>query len=310
MAQYLFRRSIYLLSVLLGVALLTFTMFTLFGEDPARNALGLYATAQDIMELRVYWGLHLPVYEQFLLFIKQIILFDFGNSYSTGESVVAMFKNGVLVSLALTLPPYLVSLLLSICLALLVGFYKHSFFDRSVCFIMIISSCFSYLVYVIAFQYFLAYKLELFPIQGYRDGWAGVTYFLAPWLISIVASLGGEVRVFRSFVVEESKAGYIGVLKAKGLNEVRIWLVHILKNTVCPILTRISVDAPFLISGAFILERYFSIPGVGDMMIVAIEEGDFPVIKGMTMLVTIVYAVLHLVLDVLCAVIDPRIELN
>ena len=168
----------------------------------------------------------------------------------------------------------------------------------------------SYLVYIIAFQYLLAYKVGAFPINGYESGWAGVRYLLLPWIIIMVVTAGPDIRIYRTVFLDETKADYVRTAFAKGASEAAVIFRHILKNALIPILTHIVIGIPFLILGAFLMERFFSIPGVGDIMITAIHNGDFPILKGLTVLIAIAYALFNLITDLLYAVVDPRVQLS
>lgn len=299
-----------MIPIIVGVAFLTFILFTYFGEDPVRVALGQHATQESIEELRALWGLDQPLYIQFWDFLIQIISFDFGQSYTTGESLADIFREGALVSLKLTVPPFFIGIVINIAISLMISYWRDSVLDHASRFIFIFSMSISYLIYIILFQYLLAYKLEWFPIQGYEEGFAGLMYFVLPWIIIIIVSMGPDIRIFRTIFLDQTKADYCRTAKAKGAGNNRILFVHVLKNAMIPILTHTVVAIPFLITGAFVMERYFGIPGIGDVTITAINEGDFPILKGVTIVMAILYALFNLITDVLYAFFDPRVTLD
>lgn len=310
MLTYIIRRITYMVPILIGVAALVFVLFSSVGEDPVRVALGTHATPEAIAELRHQWGLDQPLYMQFLDFLRQIATFDYGRSYNTGENLMDMFKQGALISLSLTLIPYLIGVFLNVSVAILIAYYRGSWFDRYSTFIFVASMSISYMVYIIGFQYILAFKFNWFPINGYEEGLAGMNYLLLPWIISIVVSAGPNIRMFRTVFLDETKADYVRTAFAKGASENSVLFKHILKNAMIPILTYTVIVIPFLILGSFLMERFFSIPGIGDTMITAINNGDFPVIKAMTMLIAIFYIVFNLITDILYAYVDPRVKLS
>lgn len=310
MGAYVVRRLLQMIPIILGVAALVFVLFSSVGEDPVRIALGQHATADAIADLRAEWGLDQPLWMQFLDFLRQIATFDYGRSFNTGEPLSAMFRQGALVSLSLTVFPYVVGSLTNICIALAIAYFRGGIFDRLSTVLFVGSMSISYLVYIIAFQYLLAYQLDAFPINGYEEGFAGIRYLLLPWIIIIVVSAGPDIRVYRTVFLDETKADYVRTAFAKGASEARVLFRHILKNALIPILTHLVIQIPFLILGAFLMERFFSIPGIGDIMITAINTGDFPILKGLTVVIAIAYALFNLITDLLYALVDPRVKLS
>lgn len=307
---YVARRVLYTIPVLLGVALLVFLLFSTVGEDPVRVALGAHATPSAIAELRREWGLDRSLPVQFVDFLRQIVTFDYGRSFNSGQELSAMFARGAGVTLSITVPPFVFGFFVNVALGLLVAYYRGSWLDRLSTALFIMAMSVSYLVYIIALQYVLAYKLELFPISGYEEGLASIRYLLLPWLIILLVSMGPDVRVYRTVFLDETYAEYVRTARAKGVSEVGTLFKHVLKNAMIPIVTYTLVSVPFLILNAFLMERYFSLPGIGDLMINAINTGDFPVLKGLTMVVAIAYAAVILLTDIIYAWVDPRVSLR
>lgn len=310
MLAYAVRRVLYTIPVLLGVAVLVFMLFHAVGEDPVRVALGTHATPESIAELRHQWGLDKPLPMQLLAFFGQIITFDYGISYNSGEPLSAMFRQGAAVSLWLTVPPFLIGLIMNLGIGLIVAYYRGSWIDRFSTAVLIMTMSISYLVYIIGFQYFFAYRLEMFPINGYEPGLAGIKFLMLPWIIILVVSAGEDVRMYRTMFLDETQADYVRTARAKGVSETGVLLNHVLKNAMIPIVTYTMVAIPFLVMGAFLMERYFSLPGVGDLMITAINNGDFPVLKGLTMVIAIAYSGMVLLTDLVYAWVDPRVSLR
>lgn len=310
MLTYVIRRLLGTIPIILGVSLLVFLLFTSVGEDPVRIALGTHATPEAIADLRAKWGLDQPIYIQYLDFLRQIVTFDYGQSLETGERLNEIFSRGAMVSLSLTVPPFVVGLLINLSIAILIAYYRGSWIDRYSTFLFVGAMSISYVVYIMTFQYFFAFHLGLFPINGYAPGLDSIHYLALPWIIIIVVSAGPDIRVFRTVFLDETKADYVRTAFAKGCTPKRVMFKHIMKNAMVPVLTYTVINIPFLILGAFLMERFFSIPGIGDVMIRAINNGDFPVIKGLTVLLAIAYAFFNLLTDVLYAYVDPRIQLS
>lgn len=310
MLAYTFRRLLQMIPIIFGVALLVFILFNTVGEDPVRIALGNHASPEAIAQLRAKWGLDQPMYKQFLDFLWQILTFDYGESFVTGQKLSDMFARGAPVSLMLSAPPYFFGIVLSVAMALLIAYYRGSWLDRYSTFVFVAGMSISYLVYIIGFQYWFAYELGWFPINGYQEGWASIEYLVLPWIIMIVVAAGQDIRMFRTVFLDETKADYVRTAFAKGCTERSVLFKHILKNAMIPILTYTVIGVPFLIMGAFLMERFFSIPGIGDITVTAINTGDFPVIKGLSVLIAIFFSLFNLVTDVLYAYVDPRVKLS
>jgi peptide/nickel transport system permease protein len=168
----------------------------------------------------------------------------------------------------------------------------------------------SILVYIIAFQYGLAYRLGLFPVQGWGDSLAEnlLRYAPLPVLIGLAVSVAPTLRLYRSFVLDEAGQDYVRTARAKGLPERRVMWVHVLRNAAIPIITHVMAGLPALLIGAFLLERFFGIPGIGREVILAVERSDFPVIKAVTVVVAAATMVFNLLADVLYRVVDPRVQ--
>lgn len=310
MQGYLWRRLWQTVPIVLGVALLTFLLFHAFAPDPVRAALGQHANAESIAALERQWGLDRPLPQQFMLFLRQIVTFDFGRSYVTGDDLATLIGNGALVSLAVTLPPFGAGLIVSVALALVIAYHRGGWVDRLARAFFVAGMSISSLVYVLVMQYVFAFKLGWFPIAGFERGWAGISYLMLPWLILLVISIGPDIRLYRGLLLEEARADHVRTARAKGASEARVLACHILPNAAVPILTNTVVAVPFLILGSLLLERFFSIPGIGDLIVAALANGDFPVLKAVTVLSALALVAFNLVTDVLYAWADPRLRLG
>ena len=249
MLAYIIRRLLYMIPIVLGVALLVFILFSTFGEDPVRVALGTHATPEAIAELQAKWGLDKPLPMQFLDFLRQIITFDYGYSFNTGEPLSSLFWEGATVSLSLTAPPYFIAVILFVSISLIISYYRNSWLDRFSRALFVGMMSVTYLVYIIFLQYALAFELDLFPVRGYQPGIESVQYLMLPWLIFLVIGIGPDVRMYRTVFLDEIKADYVRTARAKGASELRVLFIHILKNAMIPILTYTVVGIPFLIWG-------------------------------------------------------------
>jgi len=201
---------------------------------------------------------------------------------------------------------------LAIALALAVAYVRGSLTDRMVMIVCTVGLSISILVYIIVFQYVFAYKLGWFPVQGWGDNFRENLFIYAtlPIFIGLVVSIAPDLRLFRTFVLDEINQDYVRTGRAKGLSENRIMWLHVLRNASIPIITHVTSQLPGLLIGAFLIERFFSIPGIGREVILAVERSDFPVIKAITVYVAVATMIFNLLADLMYKAVDPRVQLK
>ena len=309
MTAYALRRLLLTLPTVLGVALLTFLLFNAFGPDPVRAALGQHATVEAIAQLRQQWGLDQSLPVQFAQFLQQIATFDYGVSFVTGEDLGQQLKAGAWVSLSVMAPPFIVGGVVNVALALYIARYREGLADKISRAMFIAAMSISGLVYVLVLQYLLAFKLGWFPISGYVRGPGAVAYLALPWLILLLIDMGPDIRLYRTLFLDEANADYVRTARSKGASEGRVLLRHVLPNAWIPIITNNVSSIPFLILGSFLMERFFSIPGIGSLTIDALARGDLPILKAVTVLSAIALVLFNLLSDLLYAWADPRVRL-
>lgn len=274
---------------------------------------GKYATAEQILSLRKELGLTRPLIFQYLDFLFQAFTFDWGSSWQTRESINSMLLKGIGPSLSLTLPAFMISFVLSLLVALFSASSRGATgtIDRTVTFLCLGLMSVSFLVYIISFQYFFAFRLGWFPINGWNGSWTGRWAFLyLPWIVSIVVTLGPNILIFRSAILDETFEDYVQTGKAKGVHRLNLFTKHILRNAMIPIVTVVVMQLPFLITGNLLLEAFFGIPGLGGLLIQAIQNADFPVVKAFTLVGSFLYVIFNLMADLLFIYFDPRVRLQ
>jgi peptide/nickel transport system permease protein len=312
MLPYLLRRLWQMIPTMGGVVLLVFVLFNWIGGDPAYILAGKMSDPAAIENIRRQLGLDQPWPVQLWLFVQQVLTFDFGNSWATGESVSHILSSRLGPSLTVLVPMTVLEVLLGVALALSVAFVRGSWIDRSVMVACTAGMSISILVYIIVFQYGLAYQLGWFPVQGWGTGLGEnlVRYAALPVLIGLTVSIAPTLRLYRSFVLDEVNADYVRTARAKGLAERRVMWVHVLRNAAIPIITHVMANLPALLIGAFLLERFFGIPGIGREVILAVERSDFPVIKAITVYVAAATMIFNLLTDLMYQAVDPRVQLK
>ena len=312
MSAYILRRLWQMIPTLAGVILLVFFLFNWIGGDPAYVLAGLFSNQEQIDSIRAELGLDQPLYIQLWIFVQQVVAFNFGNSWTTGESVSAIFATRLPASLTLMGPLLVIETLIALVLAVGLAWVRGSSIDRGTMVVFTALMSVSILVFIIVGQYVLAYRLGWFPVQGWSDNyWKNITtYAPLPILLGLLVSIAPNTRLFRSFVLDEVDQDYVRTARAKGLSEPRVMFIHVLRNALIPVITFVISNLPGLLLGAFLLERFFGIPGVGREIILAVERSDFPVIKAVTIYVAIATMVFNLIGDVLYRLTDPRVQLR
>lgn len=312
MTAYILRRLWQMAPTMLGVILLVFFLFNWVGGDPAYILAGKMSNPEQIANIRIQLGIDQPYYVQLWIFIKQIVTFNFGNSWSTGEAVASIIGTRLGPSMTVLVPLTIIETLIAIALALTIAFKRGSFTDRSVMIACTVGMSISILVYIIVGQYFFAYKLSLFPVQGWGNSFAEnlFKYSALPILIALAVGVAPNLRLFRSFILDEVNQDYVRTARAKGVSEHRVKWVHVLRNAAIPIITHVMSNLPALLIGAFLIERFFSIPGIGREVILAVERSDFPVIKAITVYVAAATMLFNLLTDLMYQAVDPRVTLK
>ena len=312
MMAYIIRRLWQMIPTLLGVILLVFVIFNMVGGDPAYVLAGKISNQEQIDNIRKQLGVDQPYYVQLGIFAKQVITGDFGASWSTNEKISNILGTRLGPSLMVLVPLLFLETLLAIAFALAVAYVRGSLTDRAVMIICTAGMSISILVYIIVFQYWLAYKLGWFPVQGWGNSfWENLfVYSSLPILIGLVVTIAPNLRLYRTFVLDEINQDYVRTARAKGLSDNTILWTHVLRNASIPIITHVMAGLPGLLIGAFLIERFFSIPGIGREVILAVERSDFPVVKAITIYVAVATMIVNLLADLMYKVVDPRVQLK
>lgn len=310
MANYFLRRLWQMIPTLLGVILLVFFLFNWVGGDPAQVLAGKISDAAQIENIRKQLGVDLPIWQQLLIFVKQVFTADFGRSWSTQEDVSHIFVTRIGPSLTIMVPVLLLETLLGIVFAMGVAYVRGSLTDRMIMLITTVAMSVSFLVYIIVGQYWLGFKLGWFPVQGWSENfWTNLsTYAILPIILAVLVGLAPTTRLYRSFFLDEMNQDYVRTARAKGLTERVVMFKHVFRNALIPILTNIALYLPSLMIGSFLLEKFFSIPGLGREVINAVERSDFPVIKAITIYLAIATMFINLVTDLFYKWADPRVQ--
>lgn len=232
--------------------------------------------------------------------------FNFGKTLITREEISRVIWRCMWISLSLMIPIFLSENLLAIPLAIFAAINRGKIADKIVTVISVSGMSISYIVLIVIGQWFLAYKLGLFPIWGFEN-----PYYLAlPIILGTISGTGGSVRFYRTIFLNELRKEYIRTAFAKGINASSIYFKHLLKNASVPITARLSNTLPFLFTGSLLLESFLGIPGLGYEAVNALNNSDLQMLKALVILTAILFIIMNVLADLLNSFLDPRIKLE
>ena len=327
MFGYFVRRLGYGVLILIGVNLFTFFLFFTVNtpDDMARlNIGGKRVTQEQIDKWKAERGYAKPLYwnpqaegrakaTDTILWDRSVSLFAFDFGRSDAQNAVDIgheIRTRMGVSLQLAVPLFILQVFASTAFALLLVFFRHTridFWGVVVCVVMLsISSLF----YIIVGQVLFSRMLHLVPISGYAGGLDAVKFLILPVLLSLLARLGTEARLYRAMFLEEIGKDYVRTARAKGLSEALVLFRHVLKNALIPIITSAGSYLPYVFLGSLVFESFFGIPGLGAFVIEAISGQDFAIVRSMVFLGAALYIASYVVIDLAYTWADPRVRLT
>src|SRR6201999_1900844 len=312
MLGFVARRLLYLVPVLLAVSLLTFLIASLLPGDLASAILGDQATPETVAPLRHDMGLDQPIWWRYLAWLGHVLQGDLGRSFRTGQTVLQAVAERLPVSIELMLLAEVAGLLIGVPLAIVCAARNGGPFDR-----FMTSSAFAMLsmpsfLLAILLIYLFAVELHWLPATGYvpftEDPVGNLRFFVLPALTLGLAEWPGIMRVLRSDMIATLQEDYITLAKAKGLKSSRILFVHALKPSSLTLITITGINIGRLMGGAVIVEQIFALPGIGRLVVGAIGTRDLIILQGSVLCIACGYVLMNFIVDMLYAVIDPRIR--
>jgi len=322
---YILRRLLYAVPILIGVNLLTFTLFFVLNspDQMARMHLGeKRVTPEAITNWKQEHGYDKPLLfneaasglarvTDTIFFERSVRLFafDFGSS-DDGRDIGYDISQRMWPSLAIAVPVLLVGLALNISLALFIVFFRATYLDLGAVVLLVAMLSISGLFYIIGGQYLLSKIFHLVPISGYDTGVEAWKFLVLPVIVGVIGGVGSGVRWYRTLFLEEVSKDYVRTARAKGLTERRVLFRHVLGNALIPILTGVVVVLPLLFMGSLITESFFGIPGLGSYTIDAINNQDFAIVRAMVFLGAVLYILGLILTDISYTLVDPRVRLQ
>jgi peptide/nickel transport system permease protein len=306
------RRLMATIPVMVVVALAVFALLHVTPGDPAVIIAGDYATPDDVARIRAKLGLDRPFLTQVGIWLGQIVRGDLGTSIFSGLPVATLIKQRAEATVSLTILAMLISVGVGVPLGIVAAWKKGSVVDRLV--MVIAVSGFSMPVFWLGFLlvYVFAISLAWLPVQGYQPlaagAWPFLRHLILPAVTLSVIYMALVARMTRASMLGVLGEDYIRTAFAKGLPPGRVLLRHALKNASLPVVTIIGIGFALLIGGAVVTESVFALPGLGRLTVDAIVRRDYPVIQGVLLIVSGVYVMINLVIDMLYVFLDPRIR--
>jgi peptide/nickel transport system permease protein len=326
MLNYIVRRCLYGVLVLLGVNLVTFMLFFTVNtpDDMARlNIGGKRVTQEQIVKWKVERGYDKPLYWNaaatgvrkatdtvFWDRSVSLLALDFGRSDATSATDIGHeIRTRMGVSLQLAVPLFLLQIVVSVGFALLLVFFKHSAIDFWGVVTCVLMLSISALFYIIVGQFLFSRVFHLVPISGFESGLDAARFLILPVILSLLSRLGSEGRLYRAMFLEELGRDYVRTARAKGLGEPKVLFGHVLRNALIPILTSAGSFLPYVFLGSLVFESFFGIPGLGAYVIEAITGQDFAIVRSMVFVGSLLYIASYIVIDVAYTWVDPRVRL-
>lgn len=304
MYQYIARRLLLTVPVVLGVAVLVFSMIRLIPGDPARAIAGVQASPEFVQQVRVRYALDEPLPVQFGIFLRDLARGDLGTSTFTRRPVVADIAERFPRTMLLATTSMVIATILGVAAGVVSATKRNSWFDNVSMVIALLGVAAPVFWLGLMLQLLFAVQLRLLPATG-LGSWR---HLILPSVTLGMASAGLIARITRSSMLDVLKADYITTARAKGLAERFVVYKHALKNALIPVVTVMGLQFGILLGGAVLTETVFAWPGIGRLLVDSILRRDYPVVQATVMLMAFVFVVINLAVDIIYAFLDPRIH--
>ncbi len=311
MLKLILKRGLSLPFVILSITFITFIVGYLAPGDPILTMMGNRHDPEMYAHLRHVYGLDLPWYEQYTNYLIGLLHGNFGLSFRFEDrTVLDLLGSGVSVSFTLGLAALSLSLLLGVPIGIFAALRQNSPLDRGSMGLMLALYSIPSFVLIPIFQWInyqlYAHGLPSLPVAG----WGTPQHWILPVIVLAAANIGYIARLTRSTMLEVLRQDFIRTAYAKGLRDRRVHWAHAFRNAMLPIVTLVGPSVAFLVTGAFVVENLFAIPGIGFVSIQAISRRDYPVMQGTAIILVVVVLVMNLVTDILYVVLDPRVRVE
>jgi len=306
MLYFIIKRVLQIIPVIIGITIILFVLMYVIPEDPAKLILQKGATPQALANLRAKMGIDKPIYVQYWRYVSQLAKGDLGTSYRYRRSVNDILAEHYPNSIKLAFAAIIIETIIGIFAGIISAVKKYSFLDVLVTISTTILVCVPVYWLGMLLQIGFGLKLGWLPMSGMGDG--SIKYYILPAVTLASVSTAFVARMTRSSMLDVLSNDYIRTAYAKGLSANKVIYKHSLKNALIPVITYIGIDLGALMGGAILTETIFAWPGVGRTIYLAILQRDAPVVIGGTVILVMIFVIINLIVDILYAILDPRIR--
>ena len=334
MLSYIIKRLLWAIPTLLGVSILVFSMVHLAPGDPALVMLGEHASKESVEALREQMGLNKPLLDQYIMFVSNAVQGDFGISMTSGEPVIDEFMERFPATVELALVAMFFAVIAGLFAGIISAVKRYSIFDYTAMGTALAGVSMPVFWLGLMLIYFFSVELAWLPVSGrlgyefdidevtglflidailmddYEAFWDALKHLILPAIALGTIPMAIIARMTRASMIEVLKEEYIRTAKAKGCSKMQVIMVHALKNALLPVLTVIGLMLGTLFAGAILTETTFSWPGIGKWLVNAVYQRDFPIIQSTTLIIASMFVIVNLIVDVLYAVVNPKIRLS
>ena len=304
MFQYILKRLGQTFLVLIGITLITFLLLNVVPGDPVAMMLDKRADEATIEKVRHEMGLDVPLHEQYIDFVKGAVKLDFGTSYFTKEVVTDAIVRCFKVTVKLAAMSFLFAVVLGITCGMIAAVYRGRWIDSTLMTLSVVGVSAPSFWIAIILQIVIGLKLDLLPISGFD----GPLNYILPSIALGTRYAGSIARITRTSMLDVIKQDYIRTARSKGVKESVVIMKHALKNAMIPIVTLVGTELGNMLTGSMLIEKVFSIPGIGKLAVDAMSNRDLPLLQGPVVYIALVFVIVNLVVDLSYALIDPRIR--
>lgn len=307
--RFLGKRLLHMAPVLFGIVLVVFLMVRVIPGDPARIILGTHATPERIAELRGQMGLDQPLWRQFIAFLGDALSGRLGTSVVFRRPVAELAAERVPVTLYLVGLATLLSVVLTVPLALIAALNRNRWADQAIRLLSTLTFAMPSFWLGLSLLILFAVRWRLFPVAGAGEGPIDrLWHMFLPALTIALALTPILIRSLRSSTIDVLRAPHVEFARAKGLRSSRVLRRHVLRVSLISTLTILGLNIGWLIGGSVVIENVFTLPGIGSLMVNSIYARDYPVIQGITLVFGILVVLINLLTDLLYALLDPRVS--
>ncbi len=306
MAKYIMKRLLLVIPVIIGITLFIFLVLALAPGDPAALILGQEATMEELEALRAELGLNQNVFIRYFHYMADVLRGNFGTSWISGKSVMLEFQQRVPNTFLLALMTMIITAIFGITFGIIAAVRQNKPIDIFLLAFALIFSSIPAFWLAMLMQISFALNLGWFPASGADS----IRSFIMPAFTLGACNIAGQIRMTRSSMLDVINQDYVRTARAKGANEKRVVLRHVIRNGILPVITNIGITFASAFGGAIVTETVFAIPGIGSYMINAAKTRDVPIVMGVIIFVAIFVAIVNLVVDLIYVFVDPRVKLG